>query len=284
MTWYKVDDSFHSHPKATATSLAALGLWVVAGSWSGNHLTDGYVPDHVARLLARGSGELADELVSAGLWKRTKGGYQFHDWDRYQPTKAGVLREREAAADRQRRRRGNKPSSEPVPERVTRELTAVSRRDTAVSHGEVRVGSGYVSSEGESSVVGCVTSAEADATRDDVERICQHLADRVASNGSKRPTVGKTWRREARLLLDQDGRTEEQIHRAIDWCQDHPFWRANVMSVPKLRERYDQMRLQAQRPPGGSNGDGYRSQTDANIAAFLAPVTNHLRALPEAAS
>ncbi|WP_326698016.1 hypothetical protein OG909_12100 [Streptomyces sp. NBC_01754] len=89
--------------------------------------------------------------------------------------------------------------------------------------------------------------------RDDVERICQHLADRIEGNGSKRPTITKAWRTAARLLLDKDGRTEDQVHGCIDWCQDSDFWRGNVLSMPKLRDKYDQLRLQATRPAPGSN-------------------------------
>lgn len=80
MVWFKVDDSFHSHPKQMATSLAAVGLWSVAGSWSSDHLTDGFVPDHMIPSLSRGQAELAKELCAAGLWRRTRGGYQFHQW------------------------------------------------------------------------------------------------------------------------------------------------------------------------------------------------------------
>lgn len=79
MPWFPVDDSFHSHPKALATSLAARGLWVTAGSWSSAHLTDGVVPVHVLASLG-GTPELAAELVAAGLWRRTRQGYVFHDW------------------------------------------------------------------------------------------------------------------------------------------------------------------------------------------------------------
>lgn len=87
--------------------------------------------------------------------------------------------------------------------------------------------------------------------RDDVERLCEHLADRVAANGSKRPDITQRWRDAARLLMDRDRRTEKQIHAAIDWCQDSEFWRANIQSMPTLREKYDTIRLQAQRTPGG---------------------------------
>jgi hypothetical protein len=80
MPWFPVDDSFHSHPKVLATSPAALGLWVVAGSWSNSHLTDGRVPDHVLPLLLPDAEKLAEELVARRLWRRTRGGYVFHDW------------------------------------------------------------------------------------------------------------------------------------------------------------------------------------------------------------
>lgn len=83
--------------------------------------------------------------------------------------------------------------------------------------------------------------------RPEIERICEHLADRIEANGAKRPTITKRWRDAARLMLERDGRTEEQIRGAIDWCQDDDFWRANVMSLPKLRDKYDTLRLQAQR-------------------------------------
>ena len=94
--------------------------------------------------------------------------------------------------------------------------------------------------------------------REDVERICTHLADRIESNGSRRPNVTAKWRAAARLMLDRDGRTETDVHAAIDWCQNHEFWRGNVLSLPKLRDKYDQLRLQAGRerasPPRRTDG------------------------------
>jgi hypothetical protein len=86
--------------------------------------------------------------------------------------------------------------------------------------------------------------------RPDVTRLCAHLADRIEANGAKRPDITKGWLDAARLLLDRDGKTEDEVHRAIDWCQDNEFWRANILSMPKLREKYEQLRLQASRKPG----------------------------------
>jgi hypothetical protein len=81
--------------------------------------------------------------------------------------------------------------------------------------------------------------------RPDVERLCARLADRIEANGSKRPAVNKKWRDAARLLIDKDGRTEEQVSACIDWSQDDEFWRINIQSMPTLRDKYDRLRLDA---------------------------------------
>lgn len=112
------------------------------------------------------------------------------------------------------------------------------------------------------------------SARADVERICGHLADAVQANGSKRPRVTDRWRSSARLLLDADGKTEDQIHNAIAWCQGDEFWRANILSLPKLREKYDQMRLTAQR---GKASTTNKRVTDAEpvIAKYEAMEAGH---------
>lgn len=79
--------------------------------------------------------------------------------------------------------------------------------------------------------------------RPDVERLCEHLADRIEANGSKRPSIGKRWKDDARLMLDKDGLTEEQVHEAIDYCQQHHFWHRNILSMEKLRKHIDRLRL-----------------------------------------
>ena len=93
--------------------------------------------------------------------------------------------------------------------------------------------------------------------REDVERLCAHLADRIKANGSNRPAITQKWRDAARLMLDLDHRTEDQIHTAIDWCQGDEFWRMNVMSMPKLRDQYERLRLAALKDQRG-NGSSSR--------------------------
>jgi Helix-turn-helix domain len=82
--------------------------------------------------------------------------------------------------------------------------------------------------------------------RDDVMELCSHLADRVEVNTGERPKITKGWLDAARLMLDSDHRRADQIRRAIDWCQDSEFWRKNVRSMPKLREQYVRLRMEAE--------------------------------------
>jgi DNA-binding transcriptional ArsR family regulator len=83
--------------------------------------------------------------------------------------------------------------------------------------------------------------------RDDVERVCAHLAARLVENGCKKPEIGDKWRDAARLLMDKDGRTETQVIACIDWATSNEFWKPNIQSMPTLREKYDQLRMQADR-------------------------------------
>jgi len=103
VTWFKVDDGFWSHPKTATLSDAAVTLWVRAGAYSCQHLTDGVIARPVLRLV--GTTEAAGELVGVGLWLDHPDGWVFHDWDEYQETSEAVKRRRDDARDRQQRAR-----------------------------------------------------------------------------------------------------------------------------------------------------------------------------------
>ncbi len=104
MAWGKIDDKLWGSPKWLATGPRARALWVTALSWSMDQLTDGIIPTHVLPVLG-GSRRDAGDLCRAGLWEEHETGWAFHDWADYQPSKAKILAEREAAAERQKRAR-----------------------------------------------------------------------------------------------------------------------------------------------------------------------------------
>jgi hypothetical protein len=46
-------------------------------------------------------------------------------------------------------------------------------------------------------------------------------------------------------MLDRDGRDATQAEWLIRWSQKDEFWRTNILSMPKFREKYDQLRIKA---------------------------------------
>lgn len=93
MPWFKVDDTLAMHPKVVIAGNAAMGLWVRAGSWSAQQLTDGCIPRAMLVVLG-GRPRDARALVDAGLWVETEEGWEFHQWTERQPTRVEVEDER----------------------------------------------------------------------------------------------------------------------------------------------------------------------------------------------
>lgn len=147
MPWFKVDDKLHDHRKARAAGPTAMGVWLLAGSWAADNLTDGFVPSSVLKRWGRPRD--ANKLVEVGLWHAAEQdgekGWRFHEWAERQPTRAQKLEERAAKAEagrvgglrsgRSRREAKTKqdasgqvePPSRPVPTRPTDADASVSR-------------------------------------------------------------------------------------------------------------------------------------------------------------
>jgi hypothetical protein len=106
MPWFRLDDSFHSHPKVLQAGNEAIGLYVRCGTYAAQHLTDGFIPEHV--VLLYGSKKLAAVLVEAKLWRRTRGGWKMPDYLEYNPSKEAVDKDRRGKAERQKRWRENR--------------------------------------------------------------------------------------------------------------------------------------------------------------------------------
>jgi len=107
--------------------------------------------------------------------------------------------------------------------------------------------------------------------RADVNALCQRLAELMIANECKPPTISQHWRDEARRMLDIDGRDFDKAMHLLDWSQQNKFWRKNILSMPKFREKYDQLRLDALAEwEGARNGRGrngyqpYDNPTDPN--------------------
>lgn len=129
MPWFLVDDKSHSHPKFRDASNAAIGLWVVCGSWIAEHLTDGVIPGSIVKMY--GTPAQARKLVEVGLWHKAghdctrcpqpkPGDFHMHDYA--QPghgnkTRNEVERAREYEREKKAKQRtGRRPQPPPPPQ------------------------------------------------------------------------------------------------------------------------------------------------------------------------
>ena len=150
---------------------------------------------------------------------------------------------------------GEKGETTPEPQRVPDVPTAGPQRghdeSETCSHDELNCID--VVLNGSDGDVNCLSPASDEADSDkkakefapEIHDLCEHLADWIERNGSKRPNITPTWLIECERLNRIDGYTHEQIRFIIDWSQRNTFWRSNILSMPTLRKKFDQLRLRS---------------------------------------
>ena len=118
MPWVRFDDQYPIHRKVDGLSDAAFRLHTSAIFWSARNLTDGFVSrEDLGGVTARvrTPERFAAECVARGVWHDARqpcpsekcpgpvdaDGWVIHDYWEFQPSKEQVMRDREAAAQRQ---------------------------------------------------------------------------------------------------------------------------------------------------------------------------------------
>ena len=93
MSWARLDDNFHDHPKIAGLENRndALNVWVRLLTWCHKQRTGGRVPSVIANKF--GTAKALDRLVAQGLFERTGDGFQFHDFADYAPARLALRRE-----------------------------------------------------------------------------------------------------------------------------------------------------------------------------------------------
>jgi hypothetical protein len=90
MTWSKLDDRFHEHPKILGLGADEFRLYVCSITYSSAHGTDGFIATVAAVTLCaqqRVRRSAIRGLVAAGCWEEDGAkGYRIHDYGDYQPT------------------------------------------------------------------------------------------------------------------------------------------------------------------------------------------------------
>lgn len=96
MSWGRLDDGFHDHPKVEDLSLAAIGLWTRCLSRALRHRKTAPIPGFVSEVQVRKlAGSQTKKLVAelatpipgkeSGLWEPAEGGWIIHDFADYLP-------------------------------------------------------------------------------------------------------------------------------------------------------------------------------------------------------
>lgn len=93
-----------------------------------------------------------------------------------------------------------------------------------------------------------VAQEEEKQDSDEVIYLTDLLIQMIKGNNpqAKTPADLKKWRNDIRLLI-ADGYSFNQIDLMIRWCQDNDFWKSNILSAKKLREKANTLILQMNR-------------------------------------
>jgi hypothetical protein len=115
------------------------------------------------------------------------------------------------------------------------------------------------------------TSFDDRESQEDVELICAHFNDSLKTRGFTPKTVGKTWRRDVRLMIDKDKLTPKQIMDCIEFMTKHDWWWQVVLSPANLRKNFERLRaaaIQQQKQVTGPSGS-YRAYQDPDHSAYF---------------
>jgi len=100
-------------------------------------------------------------------------------------------------------------------------------------------------------------------------RLSKLLSSLILKNNpkAKKPNF-QTWAKHVDLLIRVDNRTVNEIEEVIRWCQQDDFWRSNILSTKKLREKFDQLWVKMSLKPESKHTKALRG-SHANIKKWL---------------
>lgn len=62
----------------------------------------------------------------------------------------------------------------------------------------------------------------------------------------------KMWSKDIRLAMEKDGRTKEEMIEIFNFLQVSDFWKPNIQSTSKLREKFERLLMEARKPRKGN--------------------------------
>jgi hypothetical protein len=284
MGWVKIDDRMAEHPKMLAAGPLAGYLHVCAIQYANRNRTDGFVPARAIYTLidlggfgvVRGhygadaepeysevhAAELADALVTSGLWERVPNGYRVHDYLDYQNSAAEIDQYR--AKDRARKPRRTEMESTSVPNGFHADSTRIPPRKKEKKEIDVDVPQ-EVNDPDTSDVV--VTGARARATttatagasaRKLTPDAQQFLQGWCAAQGKRRPPpLNPTQQTKLEAAVDDLGLP--RLLESATWAAEHGVTDiAKCISAARTKRQRDEEPDDARATAVGPRGDNGR--------------------------
>lgn len=234
----KFDVGYLDNPKmmdVLDASSIALCMHVASVLYCAQHLTDGVVSPRTMQRKAGGSAEDTQVLVEAGLWHQPG-----HDCSACpQPPENRVFVHDFLEHNR------SAESAKRVSERGRKAADARWQGDaTSNASGNATSNAERERKRERKKEVPSDSGESQEPPRSDVQAVIDFMSEALRSNDVKFK-VGKAWFDAARLLIDKDGYTVDQIHYVIRHASTDTFWAPNILSLPKLREKFETLKMQA---------------------------------------
>jgi len=240
----KIMDVFDASPIAVCMHIASV-------LYCAQHLTDGVVASGAMQRKAGGTAADTQILIDADLWHLPTHGCKFcpqppdgkvyvHDYTEHNRTSDGVKRASQAGkkgaeamwekkraaqeSDANRMRTAYEPHSDP--ESDSDEIAMPREKERKREREEAKASS-------------------SEPSRPDVEQVIASFSELLKANDVKHKP-GQSWRTATRLLIDKDGYTPDQILYVARFATADEFWKSNILSIPKLREKFEALKIKAQ--------------------------------------
>lgn len=234
MLWVKLSVDFYEDAKIVQAGVEAELLFVRGLAWAKKHSEDGIIPAAVAGRLAvglRSPSEASISLCEVGLWQETTDGYQIAKWGIWNPTDSD--RSKGGKLGQHNRWHQTRPNPD------------CAYCDNSSNNSDITP-----------HITGVITEqsrAEPLSHTSPAGRLCDLLAELIHQNTGRKPKITQTWLADMDRMLRLDGVIETDAANIIRWAQSDTFWRANILSPSKLRQKYTQLQLKAQRPTNPGN-------------------------------
>lgn len=229
--FFKLHSGFSEHPKTVGLSDKAFRHLIELWLYCHRNMTDGNVPKgQISRALTT---KTRRELIEAEFLIEGPESFEMHDYLRHQMSANDVenlKNKRKMAGSKGGKAKANGLAS------ATASALANSKQSPSKPVADIDIDKDTKDSSSE------VATA---TTRPEVESLLDLLDKCIESNGLKTPSRNKGNTNSMRLLIDRDGYTPDQVAWIIRWATADSFWRTNILSAVKLRDKFTQLMAKA---------------------------------------